>query len=178
MRLSKQSLESPAILMFENIESGVTLYVDANVFIYNFTGQSDECRRLINRCEYRDLSGVTGIHVLLEVAHRLMMLEAVAKNLVSSGNVPSKLRSRPELIRQLTESSSWVYMIQNSNITVLESGLPTLESSLHWRQRYGLLVNDSVSAALMDEHDINTIATNDRDFERIEGLSVHTPGDL
>ena len=30
----------------------------------------------------------------------------------------------------------------------------------------------------MDEHDITTIATNDRDFERIEGLSVHTPGDL
>ena len=30
----------------------------------------------------------------------------------------------------------------------------------------------------MDEHDINTIATNDRDFERIEGLSVYMPGDL
>lgn len=65
-------------------------------------------------------------------------------------------------------------MIQNSNITVLESELPTLESSLYWRQRYGLLVNDSVSAALMDEHDISNIATNDR----IEGLSVHMPGDL
>ncbi len=165
-------------MTFEDIESGVTLYVDANVFIYNFTGQSDECRRLINRCEYLDLSGVTGIHVLMEVAHRLMMLEAVTKNLVSSGNVPSKLRSHPELISQLTESSNWVHMIQNSNITVLESGLPILESSLHWRQRYGLLVNDSVSAALMDEHDITTIATNDRDFERVEGLSVHVPGDL
>ena len=69
-------------------------------------------------------------------------------------------------------------MIQNSNITVLESGLPILESSLHWQRRYGLLVNDSVSAALMDEHDISTIATNDRDFERIEGLSVRMPGDL
>ena len=165
-------------MTFEGIEGGATLYLDANVFIYNFTGQSDECRQLINRCERLDLRGATGIHVLLEVAHRLMMIEAVAKDLVSSGNVPSKLRSRPELISQLTDSSSWVHTVQNSNITVLESDLSTLESSLYWRQRYGLLVNDSVSVALMDQFSVYSIATNDRDFERIEGLSVHMPGDL
>ncbi len=165
-------------MTFEDIADASTVYVDANIFIYHFTGQSDECRFLLSRCQQMALQGTTGMHVILEVAHRIMMIEAVSKGVISGGNVPSRLKRRPELVGRLTDLHSWVHSIQDSNIIVLEPGLSTLESSLDWQRRYGLLVNDSVSAALMNEYDISTIATNDRDFERVEGLSVHMPGDL
>ena len=48
-----------------------------------------------------EIEAYTGTHVLLEVAHRLMMIEAVDKGLVTPGNVPGKLRRRPELASQL-----------------------------------------------------------------------------
>lgn len=165
-------------MTFEDIAGASTVYVDANIFIYHFTGQSDECRSLLSRCQQMELQGTTGMHVILEVAHRIMMMEAVSKGVISGGNVPSRLKRRPELVGRLTDLHGWIHSIQDSNIIVLEPRLSTLESSLAWQRRYGLLVNDSVSAALMNEYDISTIATNDRDFERIQGLSVHTPGDL
>ena len=78
----------------------------------------------------------------------------------------------------LGDTQRWIEAVVDFNISVFVPTWSIIESSLFWQRRYGLLVNDSVSAALMDEHDIMTIATNDRDFERIEGLSVHMPGDL
>ena len=165
-------------MTLDDIPDGTSVYVDANIFIYNFTAQSDECRRLLNRCYDMDLIGVTGTHVLLEVAHRLMMIEAVAKGLVSAGNVPAKLKSRPEVVSQLTDYSTWISEVANGNVTALDTDMTAVSASLYWRRRYGLLVNDSVSAALMNRFGINAIATNDRDFQRIQGLAVHMPGDL
>ena len=165
-------------MTFEDIAGGTTVHVDANIFIYHFTRQSDECQLLLSRCQQMELQGTTGMHVILEVAHRIMMIEAVSKGVISGGNVPSRLKRRPELVGRLTDSHGWIHSIQDSNITVLEPRLSTLESSLEWQRRYGLLVNDSVSAALMNEYDIRTIATNDRDFRRIQGLVVYMPSDV
>ena len=107
-----------------------------------------------------------------------MMMEAVAKGFVTVGNVPSKLKSRPEIVSQLTDYWDSVSQIMEGNILVLGTDATTVNASISWRQRYGLLINDSVSIALMNQVNINVIATNDRDFESIEGLSVHMPGDL
>ena len=165
-------------MTLDEIPSGATVYVDANIFVYKFTRQSDQCRLFLARCRRTDLHGVTGSHVILEVAHRLMMVEAVDRGLISGRNIPSKLKRRPELVASLGDTRRWIEAVADFNITVLVPTWPIIESSPFWQRRYGLLVNDSVSAAMMDEHDITTIATNDRDFERIEGLSVHIPTDL
>lgn len=165
-------------MTLDEIPSGATVYVDANIFIYRFTRQSDQCRLFLARCCSMDLRCATGSHVILEVAHRLMMVEAVDRGLVSGRNIPSRLKRRPELVGALGDTRRWIEAVADFNITVLVPTWRIIESSLFWQRRYGLLVNDSVSAAMMDEHDITTIATNDRDFERIEGLSVHMPGDL
>jgi predicted nucleic acid-binding protein len=54
-----------------------TVFIDANVFVYHFTGVSPECKGLLERAERTSIRGVTGAHILLEVLHRLMMIEAV-----------------------------------------------------------------------------------------------------
>ena len=65
--------------------TGQTIFIDANIFIYHFTGLSQECSSFLERCERGDLWGITGVHILLEVLHRLMMIEAVTKKLVEIG---------------------------------------------------------------------------------------------
>ena len=66
-----------------NWPAGASIFIDANIFIYHFTGVSEECSEFLTRCESREITGQTSINVILEVLHRLMMVEAVTKNLVS-----------------------------------------------------------------------------------------------
>ncbi len=40
---------------------------------------------------------------------------------------------------------------------------------------YGLLSNDAIHLATMKKHGITSIATNDRDFERVEWLNIRKP---
>ena len=55
-------------MTFSEIASGTRLYIDANIFVYHFTYESDECGTLLERCDRREIEAYTGTHVLLEVA--------------------------------------------------------------------------------------------------------------
>lgn len=46
-------------------------------------------------CQKGLARGVTSVHIVLEVLHRLMMLEAVGKGLVGGNNIAQKLRAHP-----------------------------------------------------------------------------------
>ena len=165
-------------MTFSEIPSGSRLYIDANIFVYYFGRMSNECAALIGRCEREEIEAYTGTHVLLEVAHRLMMTEAVDKGLVTPGNVPRKLRRRPELASQLNEHSEAIRFILNMGIQILQVDTDILEISANLRAQTGFLVNDSISLAVMQRQDVHAIATNDRDFQRVNWLEVHLPSDL
>jgi len=155
-----------------------TIFIDANIFIYHFTGVSQECASFLERCERGDLWGVTAVHILLEVLHRLMMVEAVTKSLVSSGNVAKKLREKPNVVRQLADYQTQTKAILEMGIEVVGLTSDALEISHPYRWRNGLLVNDSLTVAVMKAEGILDLATADLDFTRVEGLRVHRPLDL
>ena len=54
----------------------------------------------------------------------------------------------------------------------------TITASATFRREHGLLVNDSLTAALLRLAQIQAIATSDRDFLRVPGLDVYLPTDL
>jgi len=155
-----------------------TVFIDANIFIYHFTGLSPECSGFLERCERGELWGVTAVHILLEVLHRLMMIEAVAKGLVTPGNVAKKLRERPNVVRQLADYQAQTEAISEMGIEVLKPNSDVLKISHPYRRRCGLLINDSLTAALMISEGILNLATTDQDFQRVEGLKIFRPQDL
>ena len=165
-------------MTFSEIVPDTKLYIDANIFVYASNGASRECRELIDRCDRREINAYTGIHVLLEVAHRIMTIEAVEKGLVTPGNIPRKLRRRPELVSQLQDHSAAIRFILEMSIEILQVDDEILEMSADLRAQTGFLVNDSVSLAMMQRRRIRAIATNDRDFQRVNWLEVHLPTDL
>ena len=57
-------------MKLSEIERGSEVFVDSNIFIYHFTGVSEQCSRLIDRCEKGDLTGMTSANVIPEVLHR------------------------------------------------------------------------------------------------------------
>lgn len=160
------------------LPAGQTVFIDANIFIYHFTGLSPECSGFLERCERGELWGVTAVHILFEVLHRLMMIEAVAKGLVTPGNVAKKLRERPDVVRQLADYQAQTEAISEMGIEVLKLNSDVLKISHLYRRRDGLLVNDSLTAALMISEGILNLATTDQDFQRVEGLKIFCPQDL
>jgi predicted nucleic acid-binding protein len=154
------------------------VFIDANIFIYHLTGRSQACRVLLERCEVGEVRGITGVHVLLEVLHRLMMLEAVQRGLVSPGNVARKLKERPEVVKALGEYARHVGPIPHMGISVLPVDSGLVWASREVRRQAGLLVYDSISVAMMDGHGIKAIATEDQDFLRVAGLQVYAAADV
>ena len=66
-------------MKFADIPNGESVFLDANILIYHFSSHatlSTACQELIERIARGELSGFTSSHVLSNVAHRLMTIEA------------------------------------------------------------------------------------------------------
>lgn len=90
-----------ACLTLDRIPASSRVFLDSTIFIYHAAGASPQCRTLLERCEAGEITGLTSVLVVAEVAHRLMIIEAVAARLVSGKNIVKKLRARPDLVRRL-----------------------------------------------------------------------------
>lgn len=165
-------------MRLDRIESGSRVFIDANIFIYHFTGVSAESSDFLNRCEQGDLAGITSLNVLLEVLHRLMMVEAVIKNLIKPPNIIRKLQKSPEKVKQLNEYFINTLKIPEMGIVIQPVSYDTILKSQAVRAAYGLMVNDSLIAAGMQDEGISLLATNDDAFTRIGSLQVHKPTDV
>ncbi|HEX7128311.1 MAG TPA: PIN domain-containing protein [Thermodesulfobacteriota bacterium] len=160
------------------IPPGTSVFIDSTIFVYSFAGESAHCLDFLERCERRDLDGITSVVVLVEVAHRLMMLEAVLKGLVARGNVARKLRERPDIVTMLSAYREHLEQIPAMNIEVLALEPSDVARASELRTRYGLLVNDSLILDAALRRGVDVLATADRDFERVTELRLFRPGDL
>jgi predicted nucleic acid-binding protein len=170
----------PALGLVE-VPAGARILIDANIFIYHFTGASGECTQFLERCERGEVVGVTGVHLLLEVLHRLMMIEAVVGGLVTPGDVARKLRERPEVVRRLHRYQEQVELILGMGIEVLPLEAGLIELSRPYREEHGLLVNDSLTLALVEGLGLEGLATADEGLLRLgDELPFHfyAPQDL
>jgi len=162
----------------EKVRSGSRIFIDAPIFIYHFTGASAECRDFLKRCETGDLRGVTSVVTLAEVTHRLMLIEATVKGLVSPGNVVQKLRKKPAVVRELS-----LYQEQVAKIALMEVETVALDPKIFaasgpLRKSYGLLTNDSLLLSTARSLEISAIASGDQDFARPDGVTLFCPGDI
>jgi len=64
------------------------------------------------------------------------------------------------------------------NIEISPLNLTMLESSANVRKQYGLLTNDSLLVAAMQELSLQKLATLDKDFASVSSLLVYRPTDV
>ena len=161
-----------------DIKTGSEVFVDSNVFIYHFTGVSDECSDFLSRCERGELIEMTTVNVILEVLHRLMMVEAVRKNLVKPPNLVKKLSKAPQKLKRLNEYFVNTEKIQDMGIAIKPLLFETILKSHMIRLTSGLMVNDSVIIASMKEEGVKLLATGDKAFEKLDEINVCSPQDI
>jgi predicted nucleic acid-binding protein len=165
-------------MKLEDLPGGTPIFVDANIFIYHFSGISLECRAFLQRCESRQVEAFPGVHIVLEVMHRLMMLEALQKGLITGGQPARKLQEQPEITKVLREYNQSVQHIPRLSIRVRTITSGVVRASEAIRVQNGLMTNDSITVALMRKLSLTAIATADADFDNISALRVYQPGDI
>lgn len=161
-----------------NLEEGSAVFIDANVLIYHFVGASQECTALLGRCEAREVRGLTSAVVVAEVSHRLMMIEAVERKLVSPGNVVRKLVQRADVVRQLARYQASVEAIPAIGIDISPVSETTILLGLRHQRRYGLLTNDSLVVASMQQQGVRSLATADERLRIVDEIDLFVPADL
>jgi len=165
-------------MRLNDLPDGARAFVDSNILIYHFAGKSADCRAFLQRCEQGRVEVLTGVHVLLEVTHRLMILEALQKGLIPSGQPARRLKKKPEVVKVLSDYSRAVRQIPRMGIRVHGVPLPVVNASEAVRVQEGLMTNDSVTVAMMHELGLTQIATHDSDLHRVSGLAVYQPDDV
>jgi predicted nucleic acid-binding protein len=153
------------------------VFLDSNVLIYGLTGVSKQCKRLLERCQREELTGVTLYEAINEVTHRLMVAEAKSKGVITSGGARA-LRRNFRLIPRLRDYWDDTIRLLNLNLLLLPVSETVLRSAQNERQAAGLLTNDSLIISCMREYGLSFLASNDSDFERVAGITIFKPTDL
>jgi predicted nucleic acid-binding protein len=165
-------------MTFDDLGFGDTLFVDANVLVYYFAGDpvfGAACRQLVQRIENQDLLGLTSTHVLGEVAHQLMVLEALTLPGWAPGKLKKRVRQQPGALQNLTTFRTAVETILQSRLQVLAIAPSLLGTAAALSQQHGLLTNDALIVALTQAHGLSKTASNDTDFDRVPGVTHYAP---
>lgn len=164
-------------MVFADIPAGTSVFLDANTFVFHFQPHpilGPACQQLLQRIENQELAGFTSTHVLTEVAHRLMTIEAAVRFGWSSKTV-QRLKQDPSRIQQLTSFSQAVARIPQLGVQILPipASLPATAALLSIQ--FGLLSSDALLAAAMQQNGLTHLASHDADFDRVPGITRYAP---
>lgn len=165
------------IELLQSIPKGSNVFVDANILVYGISGQSGQCRQLLERCSREEVTGVCLFEIVNEATHRLMMAEAKSKGLIASERARA-LREHFELIPTLRDYWRDTERILALNFLFIASTESIVRAAHPERQGASLLTNDSMIVSCMREYGIKFLATRDRDFERVGDITIFRPDDL
>jgi predicted nucleic acid-binding protein len=161
-------------MKFAQLASGSSVFVDANVFVYAFAPDPQfgpDCRQLLERIENHDLDGVTSTHILSDVTHRLMSLEACVTFGWPYAGIAQRLNRHPAEVQKLTRFRQALDAIIAIGIDVLPTRAVHAVGAAQISQQYGLLTNDALVLALMSERAVTNLASFDTDFDRVPVLA-------
>jgi predicted nucleic acid-binding protein len=166
-------------MKFNQIPANAVVFLDANILVYHFAPDPTfgaECQLLMDRiCRLQHFFGYTSTHVLSEVAHQLMLLEAAQQFGWSLTGITQRLRKHPAEVQKLSRFRQAIDEVPRLGIEVLpiERHLPPLAAALS--QLHGLLTNDALILATMQDHAITHLASHDADFDRVPGVMRYAP---
>lgn len=163
--------------LLNQIPAGSFVFIDANIFVYGFSGHSTQCYEFLERCAREEITGVCLFEIVNEATHKFMLEEAVAKGLIPKPSA-GDLRKKRQIIPILSHYWQRTEHILSLNLLVLATDENMVRLAHTERQNASLLTNDSMIVACMRYYGINFLATKDEDFEMVSGISVFQPDDL
>jgi predicted nucleic acid-binding protein len=163
----------------DDIQNGSLCVVDTNVLLYAEQGLSPQAKRLIRRCSTGDLMGILPQTVWQELTHKFMLAEALMMERISGPNAGRKLSRQPEIVRRLGLYKDKIMALVNMGLGFEPcTKEDLLVNAFLYQEKYGLLTNDSVIAAIAVRVKADVLVTADAAFQKITDIPVAIPSDI
>jgi predicted nucleic acid-binding protein len=165
-------------MTFAAIPAGESVFIDANVFVYEFTPHATfgpSSRDLLKRVEVGDLKGYTSSHALHDAAHRLMTLEACRTFGWPYSGIVRRLCRSPLEVQKLQGFQAAVDRVPAIGVQVLSVSVEHVLLAARLSKAHGLLSGDALVLAMMQSHGIRHLASGDADFDRVPGITRYSP---
>jgi predicted nucleic acid-binding protein len=165
-------------MTFANIPSGTHVFLDANTLIYAILahpGYGAACKTLLDRVEHLDLEGFTSSHVLSEVVHRIMTIEACDRFRWPIQGIANRLRRHPVEVQQLVVPRRAVDELDGARVKALPVLAAQVSSAVEMSRQFGLLSADALLIAVMQDNGLTALASLDADFDRVPGITRYSP---
>jgi predicted nucleic acid-binding protein len=162
----------------DNVPAGIAVFLDANCLIYEALADptyGPACKRLLERIENKEITGYTSAHVVAEMAHRLMTIEAASLLSRTLTGMANWLRRHPAEVQRLTRHRRAIDELAAIPITILPVSGSLVSRAADLSIQYGLLTNDALIVAVMHDKGLNALVSLDADFDRVSGITRYAP---
>jgi predicted nucleic acid-binding protein len=165
-------------MIFADLPASESVFLEANTLVYHFEPHPQfgpPCTELLERIENQELTGYTSTHVLAETTHRLMTFEACAAFGWPFAGIAQRLKRDPACIQSLTRFRQALQEVTRYRVQVLALSATLGDVGAAISQGFGLLTNDALLAAIMQQHGLANLASNDADFDRVPWIARFAP---
>lgn len=155
------------------------IFIDANIFLYVINDNprfGEPCHELVAKIERGEVEGYTSHFVVSEIVHKMMQHETCQRFDLPLAQAVSFLKRNPRVISTLRIYRDALNLIFNvPNLILLEIDNAILRQSHSMIRDYQLLSTDALHAATCLAYNIRHFATNDKDFTRVQELTIWSP---
>ena len=165
-------------MIFTDLPAGEAIFVDANTLIYHFTNHSKygaACTALVERIEQKEIMGFTSSHCLADVAHRIMTIEAMNRLGWPATGLAARLKKHRTEIPKLHLYQQATARVGQLGIQVLPVSEPLVLAATNFSQQFELLTGDALIVAVMRQHGLTNLASEDADFNSVPGITRYAP---
>jgi uncharacterized protein len=163
---------------FSDLPAGAMVFIDANCLVYAATSDPTYgavCQRLLEEIENKNLQGCTSSHVLGDLSHRLMTIEAALLFARPMTGIANWLRRHPAEVQRLAQYHQSLDDLLAIPLPILPVTGSQVSRARNFSRQYGLLTNDALIVAVMQDHGLTHLASNDADFDRVPGITRYAP---
>jgi predicted nucleic acid-binding protein len=163
---------------FNDLPVGAMVFIDANCLVDAATSDpayGAACQRLLDDIENKNLQGCTSAHVLGDLAHRLMTIEAALLFNRPMTGIGNWLRRHPAEVQRLTQYSQSLDDLLAIPLPILPVTGILVSRARHLSRQYGLLTNDALVVAVVQDHGLIHLASLDADFDCVPGITRYAP---
>jgi predicted nucleic acid-binding protein len=165
-------------MTFADLQLGDLIFLDANTLIYHFVNHPKygaACTALVERIEHKEIQGFTSSHCLADVAHRVMTIEAMTRQSWPLTGLAARLKKHHSEIPKLGLYQQATVKIGQLGIQVLPVSETVVLAATNFSQQFELLTGDALVVAIMRQHRLTNLASEDADFDRVPGLIRYAP---
>ncbi|MDP3396434.1 MAG: PIN domain-containing protein [Methanoregula sp.] len=154
-----------------------SVFIDTNILIYAFTSTrfTPACEELLEKVRNGVVKGHINSTVIDEFFHKVLLMQVYTEKGMQPKEAIAFLKQNPERIADFSLPFDVTReVLHDYGMNVLDTA-PLMDDTLGLSRKYGLLFSDALHAASCMHYTLDHLITNDRDFSRVDCLSVIAP---